>query len=358
MDSQGWPEPVVPVQSLSESGLMEIPANYVKPPSERPHAVSFLDGPEEGLKIPIIDLGGLAGDSGERQATMQEMWDACKEWGFFQVVNHGVSLDLVEKMRKLWKEFFHLPMEEKKAYANSPKTYEGYGSRLGVAKDAILDWTDYFFFHLYPDSVKNLDKWPLRPETLRGTTEEYGRELVKLCRVLLKVLSIGLGLDEGYLQKVFGGDDIGACMRVGLYPKCPQPELTLGLSPHSDYGGLTILLADERVNGLQVRKGDAWVTVQPAPGAFTVNVGDQIQVISNSVYRSVEHRVIANSVEERLSLAFFYNPRGDLAIGPAPELVTPQNPPLYRTIIFEEYRWYMRNLGLRGKLAVESLKTK
>nr|XP_029120616.1 probable 2-oxoglutarate-dependent dioxygenase At5g05600 isoform X2 [Elaeis guineensis] len=277
MDSQEWPEPVVPVQSLSESGLTEIPANYVKPPSERPHAVSFLDGPEQGLKIPVIDLGGLVGDSGERRATMQAMWDACKEWGFFQVVNHGVSLDLVEKMRKLWKEFFHLPMEEKKAYANSPKSYEGYGSRLGVAKDAILDWTDYFFFHLSPDSVKNLDKWPLRPETLRGTAEEYGRELVKLCGVLMKVLSIGLGLDEGYLQKVFGGDDIGACMRVCLYPKCPQPELTLGLSPHSDPGGLTVLLADERVRGLQVRKGDAWISVQPAPGAFIVNVGDQIQ---------------------------------------------------------------------------------
>lgn len=309
-----WPEPVVQVQSLSESGLTEIPARYVKPPSERPCDVSLLNGPEQGLEVPVIDLGGLVGDSGERQATMQAISDACREWGFFQVVNHGVSLDLVERMRKVWKEFFHLPMEEKKAYANSPETYEGYGSRLGVEKDAILDWTDYFFFYLYPDSEKNLDKWPLRPEILRyrynhklpkkrynqkptfphiiydsvwitgmiirETAEEYGRELVKLCGVLMKVLSMGLGLDEGYLQKVFGGDDLGACMRVSFYPKCPQPELTLGLSPHSDPGGLTVLVADDRVKGLQVRKGDAWIAVQPAPGAFIINVGDQIQVFS------------------------------------------------------------------------------
>ncbi|XP_038980892.1 probable 2-oxoglutarate-dependent dioxygenase At5g05600 [Phoenix dactylifera] len=356
MDSSEWPEPVVPVQSLSESGLTEIPARYVKPPSDRPGAVSFLDGPEQGLKIPVIDLGGLVGDSGERQATVQAISDACKEWGFFQVVNHGVSLDLAGRMKKVWMEFFHLPMEEKKAYANNPKTYEGYGSRLGVEKDAILDWTDYFFFYLHPDSQKNLDKWPLRPETLRGTAEEYGRELVKLGGVLMKVLSIGLGLDEGYLQKAFGGGDMEASMRVCLYPKCPQPELTLGLSPHSDPGGLTILLADDRVKGLQVRKGGAWVPVQPAPGAFIVNVGDQIQVISNSVYPSVEHRVIANSAEERLSLAFFYNPKGDLPIGPAPELVTPHHPPLYPTIKYREYRLHVRNWGLHGKLAVESLK--
>ena len=117
----------------------------------------------------------------------------------------------------------------------------------------------------------------------REITDEYGRELVRLCGMLMKVMSISLGLDVGFLQKAFGGDEVGACMRVNYYPKCPQPDLTLGLSAHSDPGCLTVLLADDRVKGLQVRKGDTWVTVQPVPNAFIVNIGDQIQVVSLSV---------------------------------------------------------------------------
>ncbi|MBA0845344.1 hypothetical protein Goarm_023360, partial [Gossypium armourianum] len=133
-------------------------------------------------------------------------------------------------------------------------------------------------------------------------------------------MSISLGLKEDYLQNAFGGEDIGACLRVNFYPKCPQPDLTLGLSSHSDPGGMTLLLPDHDIAGLQVRKNGNWITVKPVPNAFIVNVGDQIQVMSNATYKSVEHRVIVNSVKDRVSLAFFYNPKSDLLIEPAKEL--------------------------------------
>lgn len=108
--------------------------------------------------------------------------------------------------------------------------------------------------------------------------DEYGREVVKLCGRLMKALSLNIGLEEDFLQNKFGGQDIGACLRVNFYPKCPQPDLTLGLSSHSDPGGMTLLLCDEHVAGLQVRKDNSWITVKPAPHAFIVNIGDQIQV--------------------------------------------------------------------------------
>ena len=108
--------------------------------------------------------------------------------------------------------------------------------------------------------------------------DEYGKEVVKLCGRLMKILSINLGLGEDILQNAFGGENIGACLRVNYYPKCPQPDLTLGLSSHSDPGGMTLLLPDNQVPGLQVRKGNNWITVKPARHAFIVNIGDQIQV--------------------------------------------------------------------------------
>lgn len=187
---------------------------------------------------------------------------------------------------------------------------------------------------------------------------EYGREVVKLGGKLMKAFSMNLGLEDDFLLNSFGGEEnVGACLRVNYYPKCPQPDLTLGLSPHSDPGGMTILLPDENVAGLQVRRNDSWVTVKPAPNAFIINIGDQIQVLSNAIYQSVEHRVIVNSNKDRVSLAFFYNPKSDLLIEPSKELVTEDRPALYPPMTFDEYRLYIRTKGPNGKKQVESLKS-
>jgi len=108
---------------------------------------------------------------------------------------------------------------------------------------------------------------------------DYGEEIVKLGGRVLEILSVNLGLRKDFLMNAFGGEkDVGACLRVNFYPKCPQPDLTMGLSSHSDPGGMTILLPDENVSGLQVRRGDHWITVKPIPNAFIINIGDQIQV--------------------------------------------------------------------------------
>ncbi|KAE9596200.1 hypothetical protein Lal_00048638 [Lupinus albus] len=351
---QEWPEPIVRVQSLSKIYKYSIPERFIKPPSDRP---SIITSSDYDANVPIIDLGGLNGDPYTITSTLEQISEACHEWGFFQVVNHGVSHDLMDIARETWRQFFHLPMEVKEQYANSPNTYEGYGSRLGVKKGAILDWSDYYYLHYLPLSLKDYNKWPHVPPSCREVIDEYGRELMKLCRKLMKVLSITLGLEEGILENAFGGEDIGACLRVNYYPKCPKPELTLGLSSHSDPGGMTLLLPDEQVAGLQVRKNNHWITVNPAPHAFIVNIGDQIQVLSNAMYKSVEHRVIVNSNKERVSLAFFYNPKSDIPIEPVKELVKPDRPALYTAMTFDEYRLFIRMKGPCGKSHMESLKS-
>ncbi|KAI5574776.1 hypothetical protein POPTR_010G188000v4 [Populus trichocarpa] len=352
---QDWPEPIVRVQSLSDSGIPLIPERYVKPILQRP---SVNPTTSNDVNIPVIDLARLYGDDHALRATiLDQISIACREWGFFQVINHGVSPQLMDRAREVWRQFFHSPMEVKQAYANTPKTYEGYGSRLGVEKGAILDWSDYYFLHYLPLPLKDYNKWPAITADCRAVLDEYGKQLVELCGKLMKVLSINLGLGEEQLQNAFGGENIGACLRVNFYPKCPQPDLTLGLSSHSDPGGMTLLLPDSNVPGLQVRKDGNWITVKPVPHAFIVNIGDQIQVLSNATCKSVEHRVMVNSSEERLSLAFFYNPRSDIPIEPLKELVAPDRPPLYPAMTFDEYRLFIRMRGPCGKSQVESLKS-
>nr|TKW24412.1 hypothetical protein SEVIR_3G049400v2 [Setaria viridis] len=277
----GWPEPVVRVQSLSESGAATIPDRYVKPEAERPATALADDGAATAateVGIPVVDLSS-PGDP----ATVRAVSEACRDWGFFQAVNHGVPAELLRRARGVWRGFFRQPMEVKQRYANSPATYEGYGSRLGVEKGAVLDWGDYYFLHVRPPHLSDPDKWPHLPPELRGTTEEYSREVAALCGRLMTAMSLGLGVAPSRLHEAFGGaEGAGVCVRVNYYPRCPQPELTLGLSSHSDPGGMTVLLADDRVRGLQVRRRGAWVTVDPVPDAFIVNVGDQIQMLKFS----------------------------------------------------------------------------
>ncbi|CAM0882977.1 unnamed protein product [Alopecurus aequalis] len=363
---QEWPEPVVRVQAVAESGLAAIPGCYVKPPCDRPAVQHLADADvlhePLDISIPVIDLGELlaaAADESRMSLIMEAVAAACREWGFFQVVNHGVAPELMRAAREAWRGFFRLPITAKQQYANLPRTYEGYGSRVGVQKGGPLDWGDYYFLHLAPEAGKSPDKyWPTNPAICKEVSEEYGREVIRLCELLMRVMSASLGLDESRFQEAFGGAECGVCLRANYYPRCPQPDLTLGLSAHSDPGVLTVLLADEHVRGLQVRRADGeWVTVQPARhDAFIVNVGDQIQILSNSVYKSVEHRVIVNAKEERISLAMFYNPRGDIPIAPASELVTQERPSLYPPMTFDEYRAYIRKNGPRGKAQLEGAK--
>ncbi|CAL5192313.1 unnamed protein product [Lathyrus oleraceus] len=358
--AQTWPEPIVRVQSLAESGLNSIPSCYIKPLSQRPTKTNSTpqnDHIDININIPLIDFEHVSGeDQVLRETVLKNVSEACRECGFFQVVNHGIDHELMKSAKEVWREFFNLPLEVKEEFANSPSTYEGYGSRLGVKKGAILDWSDYFFLHYMPPSLRNQAKWPALPSSLRKVIDEYSEEVVKLGGRILELMSKNLGLKEDFLRNSFGGEDeVGACLRVNFYPKCPQPDLTLGLSSHSDPGGMTILLPDDFVSGLQVRKGNDWITVKPVPNAFIINIGDQIQVMSNAIYKSVEHRVIVNPTQDRVSLAMFYNPKSDLIIQPAKELVTKERPALYPPMTYDEYRLYIRMKGPCGKAQVESL---
>jgi isopenicillin N synthase-like dioxygenase len=186
-----WPEPIVRVQSLAESNLSSLPDRYIKPASLRPTTTE--DAPT-ATNIPIIDLEGLFSEEGlSDDVIMARISEACRGWGFFQVVNHGVKPELMDAARENWREFFHMPVNAKETYSNSPRTYEGYGSRLGVEKGASLDWSDYYFLHLLPHHLKDFNKWPSFPPTIREVIDEYGEELVKLSGRIMRVLSTNLG---------------------------------------------------------------------------------------------------------------------------------------------------------------------
>ncbi|RVW41260.1 Protein downy mildew resistance 6 [Vitis vinifera] len=149
------------------------------------------------------------------------------------------------------------------------------------------------------------------------------------------MISESLGLEKDHIKNVFG--EQGQHMAVNYYPPCPQPELTYGLPGHTDPNALTILLQDLRVAGLQVLKDGTWLAIKPHPGAFVVNIGDQLQAVSNGKYKSVWHRAIVNAESERLSVASFLCPCNDAVIGPAKPLTEDGSAPIYKNFTYAEY---------------------
>ncbi|XP_020526524.1 protein DMR6-LIKE OXYGENASE 2-like isoform X2 [Amborella trichopoda] len=270
-----------------------------------------------------------------------------------EIINHGVPEDVIQSMLDVAKEFFEMPIENRaKLYSEDPKTEVRVSTSFNFNKSKVQLWRDFVRHPCHP-LEDYIDSWPEKPENYREVASKYALEIRALILKLLALLSEGLGLDSGYLNEKFGKHY--QTLLTNYYPSCPDPNLTLGLPGHSDPNGITVLLQDE-VGGLQVLKDGKWIIVKPEKNALVVNLADQLQVISNGRFKSVEHRAITNSRTSRISIPTFYGPSLDALIGPANELVSKESPAIYRSYTFEEFFDRFFSQELKGKTVLDHFK--
>ncbi|KAJ0101800.1 hypothetical protein Patl1_04963 [Pistacia atlantica] len=303
------------VQDLAKKPMETVPPRYIRPEQEFP---IISDG---GLisEIPVINMQKLFTEELE-DSELVKLHFACKEWGFFQ-----------ENLKDLDKPLLYL-------------------------REQKLDWGDMFYMTTQPVHLRKPHLFPNLPLPLRETLEVYSLELRTLAiSLLLKVAKV-LNIKADEMRDFF--ENGKQSMRMNYYPPCPQPEKVMGLTPHSDATGLTILLQINEVEGLQIKKNGKWVPVSPLPNAFIVNIGDMLEMITNGTYRSIEHRATVNSVQERLSIATFYSPRYDGEVGPAFSLITEQTPASFRRVTIEEYFKGLFARELHEKSYLDSMRIK
>ncbi|KAH7836508.1 hypothetical protein Vadar_002203 [Vaccinium darrowii] len=337
------------VQELAKEPMLLIPQRYVcfdEDLSIRSHGSSL-------PTIPTIDMDQLV--SGETtDLELEKLHLVCKDWGIFQLVNHGVSSLVVEKLKNEVQEFYNLPLEEKMRYKIKAGDVEGYGQTILKNENQTVDWADRFYMITNPVTRRKAHLLPELPSSLRETLESYMSELQKLAMTLLGLMLKALKIDKGEMEAMF--EDGMQAVRMTYYPPCPQPKKVMGLTPHSDATGITILLQVNGVQGFQVKRDGIWIPVNILPDAFVVNVGDVLEIFSNGLYKSIEHRATVNSEKERISLAMFFNPKFQSEVGPSATLLDPQNPPLFKRVGMEKYVSDFFSRKLDGKSFLERMR--
>ncbi|XP_058776287.1 protein DMR6-LIKE OXYGENASE 1-like isoform X2 [Vicia villosa] len=261
-------------QLANESSPLSLTPRFIFPQSKRPNLseVQSLDS------IPIIDLSYCHDNNPLSLEVVHKISKACEEFGFFQIVNHGVPEQVCQKMMKAITKLFELPSEERESLYSTDHTRSvrlvNYYLKVEGGEN-IQCWSECFSHPWYPiDDIVSL-----LPEKIgtqyREAFTEYAEEIGSLVRRLLGLISIGLGLEEDCLLKKLG-EQPRQRAQANFYPPCPDPELTMGLTEHTDLNALTVLLQSE-VSGLQVNKDGKWISVPFIPNALVINLADQIQ---------------------------------------------------------------------------------
>ncbi|XP_072092475.1 1-aminocyclopropane-1-carboxylate oxidase homolog 1 isoform X1 [Arachis hypogaea] len=337
------------VKGLVDAGLSKIPRIFIHENLNTSSSVT-----NNNVTIPVIDLGSLHEQGSSRQEIIEKVKDACEKWGFFQVVNHDIPECVLDEMIDGARRFHEQDPEVKREiYSRDISRMVYYNTNFDLYTTPAVNWRDTLTCVLAP---RPLDPLQL-PSICRDIIIKYAEYVKKLGLVLFELLSEALGLNPNYLKDIDCAE--GLFMLNHYYPPCPEPELTLGTSGHWDSSFLTVLLQDQ-VGGLQIFYENQWIDITPVPGALIINLGDMMQLITNHKFVSSKHRVLARKTGPRVSVACFFRqhlqPEISRVYGPIKELVTEENPAMYKDITVKELMTHMYAIGLNGVSALEHFK--
>ncbi|KAJ7518525.1 hypothetical protein O6H91_21G072800 [Diphasiastrum complanatum] len=337
--------------SVALKDAATIPDAYLQPEGLRPD-VPYDGFSKETELLPVLDLHNLStGTADERQRIVNDIGYACKEWGFLQIINHGVPLRLIEKLRELAIIFFNLPAAEKEKASAGQVGYEG---RHAYMPERV-HWVETLTFVSGPvsnvEDILRLTCLDYTEEFIRSVND-YIHEMQKIVLVLLKLMAESLDLEKTFFAQHFEKNSTSVT-RFNYYPPCPQPSMALGLFSHVDSNSVTILNQDE-IGGLQIFKDGKWFSVKPSEDALVINVGDCLQAWTNGHFKSVEHRAVLNSVKPRISIAFFSSPHVHAVMAPPMKLVDDNHPLLYRPFTWAEYFPRMQKKRMEGKVGIDT----
>ncbi|KAL8046765.1 hypothetical protein ABFS82_08G199600 [Erythranthe guttata] len=286
--------------------------------------------------FPLIDL------SEPPESSKTKLVAACEEFGFFKVINHGVPIELMAELEYEALKFFSLPLSAK-AKAGPPDPF-GYGNnKIGRKGDVGL--VEYLL--LTTDTQSDYQKFASifgeAAEKFRCVVNEYVAAVKKMACEVLEMVADGLKIQaRDVLSKMLMDEESDSVFRLNYYPSC-SPEFQdsggrnlIGFGEHTDPQIISVLRSND-TSGLEIYLKDGnWISVPPDQYSFFVNVGDSLQVMTNGRFKSVRHRVVANSRKARISMIYFGGPPLCEKIAPLPSLLIQGD----QDSLYNEFTWF------------------
>lgn len=318
-------------------------------------------------RLPLVDVSGLGSPDLElRRATANKLDQAARNAGFFYAIEHGLAPSLIEGLVSAAAEFFALSQAHKQRYyIGDSSNHRGYvppgeeifyaGSKdTKEAFDLSLDLPDTDPDYRAGNRLLGPNRWPTEVPGFRDRVDAYYRAVTALGRRLLRGFLLALDLPEDHFDRALQKPP--SQLRLIHYPYSAHAADAPGIGAHTDYECFTILHATSP--GLEVLNARSqWIDAPPVPGAFVINIGDLLEVLSNGRWVSTAHRVRKVS-EERYSAPLFFNLDYDAEIAPAPHLAARDGEVRYPTVRAGEHLLaqtaqsfgYMKQLIARGEL--------
>ncbi|KZV48198.1 2-oxoglutarate and Fe(II)-dependent oxygenase superfamily protein [Dorcoceras hygrometricum] len=331
---QAFDEAKSGVKGLLDSGIQKLPKIFIRPFEELLQESTNHNHKRENIQVPVIDFCEIWKPD-RRKQIVEEVRTASETWGFFQVINHGIPLPVLDGMIEGVREFNEQGLEEKKKYYSRDNTKAvRFISNYDLSWSTTASWRDTLTLSFSDADHPHGNELP---PSCREPAIQYSKHVEILGNLILGLLSDGLGLEADSLKNMECSK--GHRLHCHYYPPCPEPELAIGIGNHFDAGFLTILLQGHATRGLQVMHEGQWVDIEPVRGTLVVNIGDLLQLVSNGKLRSSGHRAVCNGFGPRISVAcFFSGPVNEAKIyGPIKELLSHENPPVYKEVALSEY---------------------
>ncbi|QDS72451.1 hypothetical protein FKW77_009503 [Venturia effusa] len=320
----------------------------------RTTTMGSLDNSNTNTSLPIISLAS--------PKLPDELYAACLEHGFFYLTDHGIPRVVLENVVDLARRFFLESSAEDKASIKRRPAHKGGDSARGYQvlneniTKGLRDFQEAVDFYKEFDDTEptspSLDQdyeflhgpnlWPTHPPGLKAVYEQYIEQCKKVGSDIVRAMSEALQLAGEERDTLTSSTDNSFwVMRMIGYPPLLDKDEGQGVScgEHTDYGCVTLLLADSTKGALQVQlKDGSWISADPIPGTFVVNIGDMMERWTNGEWKSTNHRVIHRASNYRISVPFFFEPNFDAKITPLQKCIERTGGhPVFQPIVYGDH---------------------
>ncbi len=272
------------------------------------------------MELPRIDVAPLLADpsSDESGSVAAELDRACRELGFFTIVEPTLTGALLPRLDRESRRFFERTEAAKSeiAMAKAGPAWRGWFPVDGELTSGRPDHKEGVYFGVDHDPgdprvqagvpLHGANLYPSGLPGFRAAIDDWMERATQVALAVMRGLARGLGLDAHWFDRHLVTEPT-VLFRIFHYPAGHDDGW--GVGAHTDYGLLTLLAQDD-CGGLQVRRpdGDSWLEVPGDPSLIVCNLGDMLERLTEGRYRSTLHRVRNTSGRSRLSFPLFLDP--------------------------------------------------